>query len=152
MQQLSSSANCFIAVDTAAHVHGSLTGVEPCQSTIQRASSGRSNVRTTLSVTAQAESFFLPGPDEVIRRVWHYKRDGQYVLRLFDIWQAELAGHFAYRLYETDTFRSITQSRHPIQANVLDLLMKTELVPATASTPFIVRTSSQVDRAMKVGA
>lgn len=77
------------------------------------------------------------------------KRDGKFIPEFFDIWQAELQGHFAYRIYEADTLKSLIHSRHPIQADVLSLLVQTELVPSTSSIPFIVKTGSQTDRAMR---
>lgn len=152
MKQPSTAAHCSITVNTTANLPSLPIRLEPSQWTNQTARSARPNVRITSTITAHAESFLLPGPDEVVRRVWHCERGSQYVVRLFDIWRAELAGHFAYRIYEVHTFRSITHSRHSRQVEALHLLVKIELVPLTASIPFLVKTGSQVDRANNVGA
>jgi hypothetical protein len=146
-QQTPTSANCSTTAETAADDPRSRVGLTPPGSTIQSNCKRGRNVGTATTVTLQTQSFLLPGRDEVVRRVWHCEQDGQYVTQFFDIWQAELDGHFAYRLYEAESLKSIAHSRHSMQADDLHLLVKMDLVPATASVPFIVRTGPQVDRA-----
>jgi hypothetical protein len=151
MQQLLTSANAIATIATPVGTPNASASGEQSHRTDQCTCQCIPCRFETASSNQQSNSFLLPERDEVVRRVWNYERDGQFIVTFFDIWKADIEDHFAFCIYEADTLKPIRRPRHPIQPAVLRLLVETELVPHNASIPFIVRTGKQVDRVTEIG-
>jgi hypothetical protein len=151
MQQLLTSENASVTIDTSVDALELSCSLKQAHITCRPTPQNMPSRAETMGLVQPPNSFLLPSHYEVVRRVWNWKQDGRFILIFFDIWQAEIAGHYAFCVYEAGTLKPLIRPRHPVQAAVLRLLLETELVPHNASTPFIVKTGMQVDRAINIG-
>lgn len=86
------------------------------------------------------DKFILPAPGEMVRRVWrsYYKAP----VRMLDIWESPSNGKYHYAIREQGSPEILARSSAPCYPHTLKKLVETELVPASASEPFVVKLKS----------
>jgi hypothetical protein len=82
--------------------------------------------------------FLLPAREELVRRVWKSVK-GQ--LRMLDIWKAPGQDQYYYAIRDSGSPEILARSIEPHYPHVLKELLETELLPAFASAPFVVKAS-----------
>jgi hypothetical protein len=84
--------------------------------------------------------FLLPAPGEMVRRVW--KSVYAAPLRMLDIWESPSRGKYHYAIREQGSPELLARSSVPFYPHVLKKLVDQELVPSSASKPFVVKLKS----------
>lgn len=83
------------------------------------------------------DDFLLPAPGEMVRRVWKSAYSGP--LRMLDIWESPCEGKYHYAIREHGSREIVARSLAPYYPHVLEKLIDEELVPSSASDPFVVK-------------
>lgn len=83
------------------------------------------------------KDFLLPGYMEMVRRVWRSVVGRK--LRMLDIWLAPDGERYHYAIRESGSPELLARSSEPYYPHVLKKLLKSELLPRSASKPFLVK-------------
>lgn len=84
-----------------------------------------------------ANEFLLPQYGEIVRRAWTCVANGK--VRMLDIWQSPQEGSYYYVIREKGSPEILARCWYPYLAADLKALVETELLPAAASKPFLVK-------------
>jgi len=84
------------------------------------------------------KSFPLPRRGEIVQRHWPHECNGKIVLRFLDIRPGNAPGRYDYVIQEEDNPRLIAYSAHSLDPYFLKMHVRCDLLPATASAPYIV--------------
>jgi hypothetical protein len=97
------------------------------------------------------EFFLLPLKGEIVRRVWAQEQDGKIFLHYLDIRRADRYELYEYVVQQEGNPALISHSGGLLERSTLELFVKAEALPVTASAPYFVDADRWLDAATKAG-